>query len=196
VARKRTYAVIYDLEFTAWEGSMQSRWSRPREYPEIVQIGAVKVDAESLKSAGEFEILVRPRVNPVLSEYLIALTGITNEMLREKGVDFITAFRAFVDFVGGARTFAFGRDDLVLAENLKLYGFGALSVPPYTNANPWFKENGIDLTGRHACDTGELAGVPFEGRKHTALADAKSVAAGIAALIGRGAPNLYLMESS
>jgi inhibitor of KinA sporulation pathway (predicted exonuclease) len=194
VARKRTYAVVYDLEFTAWEGSMQSRWSRPREYPEVIQIGAVKVDAESPKIVDEFEILVRPRVNPELSEYLVALTGITNEALREKGVDFVTAFRAFVEFAGGARTFAFGRDDLVLRQNLKLYGFGEAEVPPYTNANPWFMENGIDLTGKHACDTGELAGVPFVGKKHTALADARSVAAGIAALIARGAPNLFLRQ--
>ncbi len=196
MARIRTYAVVYDLEFTAWEGSMQSRWSRPCEFTEVVQIGAVKVDAESLKTVDEFEILVRPRINPVLSDYLVALTGISNEMVREKGVDFITAFGAFAEFAGGARTFAFGRDDLVLADNLKRYGFGKLAVPAYTNANPWFQENGIDLMGKHACDTGELAGVPFEGRKHTALADAKSVAAGIAALIARGAPNLYLQENT
>jgi len=190
--RKRKYAVVFDLEFTAWEGSMESRWTRPQEYPEVVQIGAVKLDAESLKQAGEFEILVKPRVNPVLSDYLIALTGITNEALAASGVDFITAYRAFLDFVGDGKLFAFGRDDLVLADNLKLYAWSGFPVPPYANANPWFKDNGIDLKGKHACDTGELAGVPFVGRKHTALADARSVAAGIAALIAKGAPNLFL----
>jgi inhibitor of KinA sporulation pathway (predicted exonuclease) len=193
--KKRTYAVVFDLEFTAWEGSMESRWTRPQEYPEIVQIGAVKLDAESLKQVGEFEMLVKPRVNPVLSDYLIALTGITNEALAASGVDFITAYRAFLDFAGEARIYAFGRDDFIFANNLKLCAWAGLPIPPYVNVIPWFKENGIDLKGKHACDTGELAGVPFAGRKHTALADAKSVAAGIAALIGKGAANLFLAKA-
>jgi inhibitor of KinA sporulation pathway (predicted exonuclease) len=194
--RKRKYAVVFDLEFTAWEGSMESRWTRPQEYPEVVQIGGVKLDAESLAHIGDFEMLVKPRVNPVLSDYLIRLTGITNEMMASAGVDFIIAYRAFLDFVGDAKMFAFGRDDLIFANNLKLYAWEGLPIPSYANANPWFKENGIDLKGKHACDAGELAGVPFVGRKHTALADAKSVAAGIAALIKRGAPNLFLREDA
>jgi len=171
---------------------METRWTRPQEYTEVVQIGAVKLDVHSLKQVDEFEILVKPRVNPVLSDYLVALTSITNEMLAASSVDFIVAYRTFLDFTGDAKLFAFGRDDLVLAGNLKLYAWGGLPVPPYGDVIPWFKENGIDLKGKHACDTGELAGVPFIGRKHTALADARSVAAGIAALIGRGAPNLFL----
>ncbi len=192
--RKRKYAVIFDLEFTGWEGSLQSRWTRPQEYTEVVQIGAVKLAAESLKEVDEFEILVRPRVNPVLSDYLVQLTGITNEMVARSGVDFITAYRAFLDFVGDARIYAFGRDDLIFAENLKLFAWTTLPVPPYTNANPWFRENGIELKGKHACDVAELAGVAFEGHKHTALADARGVAAGFVALIKKGAPNLFLTD--
>ena len=41
-------AIVYDLEFTAWEGSMSHRWLLPGEFKEVVQIGAVKVDADSL----------------------------------------------------------------------------------------------------------------------------------------------------
>ncbi len=35
--------VVYDLEYTAWEGSLERNWSGPNEDPEIVQIGAVKI---------------------------------------------------------------------------------------------------------------------------------------------------------
>jgi inhibitor of KinA sporulation pathway (predicted exonuclease) len=192
--RKHRYAVIFDLEFTGWEGSMESRWTRPQEHPEVIQIGAVKLDASSLKEVDEFEILVKPRVNPVLSDYLVQLTSITNETMADNGVDFITAYRAFLDFVGDARIYAFGRDDLIFTQNLKLYGWTTLPVPPYANANPWFMTQGIDLKGKHACDVGELAGVPFEGHKHTALADARGVAAGFVALIKKGAPNPFLEE--
>ena len=193
---KRRYAVVFDLEFTAWPGSMVSRWSREGEHAEIVQIGAVKLDAESLKITDEFECLVRPRVNPVLSQYLIALTGITNEMLDAKAVDFITAYRAFLDFAGPSPIWAFGRDDLVFADNLKLYAWDGLPVPPYTNVIPWFAEHGIDLRGKHACDVAEASGAIFEGRKHDALADARGVAAGIQAVVGRGATNPFTPAAS
>ena len=192
---KRSRAVIFDLEFTAWEGSVQSRWTRPGEYTEVVQIGAVKLDAESLKEVDCFEMLVRPRINPVLSDYLVALTGITNEAVAARGVDFVTAYRAFLDFVGEAKTFAHGRDDLILAENLKLYGWEhALPPVDYSNAVPWFAAQGIDLQGKRACDVAEAAGAVFEGRKHDALSDARGVAAGFVTLIRKGAPNPFLGE--
>ena len=107
-------------------------------------------------------------------------------------VDFITAYGAFLDFVGGNRIWAFGRDDLILAGNLKLYAWSTLPLPPYSNALPWFAEQGVDLKGKHACDVAQAAGVAFIGHKHDALADAHGVAAGFKALIARGAPNPFL----
>src|ERR1700761_1208094 len=117
-----THATIFDLEFTAWPGTMQSRWLRPGEYRELVQIGAVKIDAESFAVLDELNVLSRPRINPVLSDYLTALTGITNEKLAAEGLDFGEAYQRFVDFAQGGVICAFGRDDLVFAENIRLYG--------------------------------------------------------------------------
>jgi inhibitor of KinA sporulation pathway (predicted exonuclease) len=184
---------VFDLEFTAWEGSQERRWSLPNERTEVVQIGAVKLDAESLRVLDEFEILVQPRLNPRLSDYLVTLTGIGNDAMAARGVDFVTGYRAFLDFTGRAHIWAFGRDDLILADNLKLYGWEkTLVVPPYQNVIPWFLENGIDLSGKHACDVAEAAGAAFTGRHHDALADAHGVALGIAAVVGHGASNPFL----
>lgn len=190
---KPAHVVIFDLEFTAWEGSMDSRWTRPGELTEIVQIGAVKLDAATLKEVGAFEMLVKPRVNPILSDYLVALTGIDNGRLAARGVDFITAYRTFLDFTAASHSWAHGRDDLILAGNLKLYGWDrVLALPSYSNAVPWFTAQGVDLKGKRACDVAEAAGAVFEGRKHDALADARGVAAGFTAMIGKGAPNPFL----
>jgi inhibitor of KinA sporulation pathway (predicted exonuclease) len=193
---KNIHAVIFDLEFTAWEGSMASRWTRRGEHTEVVQIGAVKLDGRTLKEVDTFEMLVRPRVNPVLSDYLVALTQITNEELAQRGVDFVVAYRAFLDFVGDAECFAHGRDDLILLDNLKLYGWEkSLPLPRYSNAVNWFAEQGIDLKGKRACDVAELCGAVFEGHKHNALADARGVAAGFRALIEKGSPNPFVSTS-
>jgi len=183
-------AVVFDLEFTAWEGSVAARWSRPGEFTELVQIGAVRLDAQSLAAEGEFEALVRPRLNPVLSDYFVALTGITNGELAARGIDFAQAYDAFLKFADHAPLFAFGRDDLIFEANLKLYGMrDAPTLPPYTNIVPWLIENGLDPRGRNACDVGPLAGVAFVGQRHNAMDDARSVASGIAALVARGAAN-------
>ncbi len=184
--------VIFDLEFTAWEGSLQSGWTRPGEFREVVQIGAVKLDPGSLKPLDEFEILILPRLNPVLSEFFTGLTGITNDEVARRGVDFITGYRAFLDFVADAPIWAHGRDDLVLAGNLRLYGWDRqFAVPNYTNAILWFLEQGVDTRGKHACEVAAAAGATFSGREHNALDDARSIVAGIRALVENGAPNPF-----
>lgn len=181
-------AVVYDLEFTAWDGSMARRWQAPGEYKEVIQIGAVKVTS-AFSPIVSFEIVVRPRLNPVLSDYLQALTGITNADVAARGVDFDEAYRAFVSFAGRLPIVAFGRDDLVLADNLRLYGLTTVPpLPAVVDIRRWLIDNGIDITGMHACDVGPAAGVAFDGHTHDGLADARSVAAGIAALMQRGAP--------
>jgi inhibitor of KinA sporulation pathway (predicted exonuclease) len=187
------HAIVFDLEFTAWDGSMAARWSRPGEFTEIVQIGAVKVDARSFAIVAEMDVLVRPRLNPVLSDYFVGLTGITNTELAARGVDFAPAYDAFLAFSAGTVATAFGTDDRVFAANARLYGVAPpRPFPRYVNLRPWFNDNGVATRTLHSCDVGPLLGTPFEGRQHNALADSHSLLAGIRTLVGRGAPNPFL----
>jgi DNA polymerase III epsilon subunit-like protein len=182
--------IVFDLEFTAWADSMAERWMTPGQFREIVQIGAVRLDSHTLREAAQFEVLVKPRLNPVLSTYFEMLTGITNTELAARAVDFAEAYVQFLDFAGGTVTFAFGRDDLIFAENLRLYGITGLAVPPYRNVVHWLRAHGLDP--RHAGDAAEAAGLVLAGRKHDALFDARAVAAGIRVLVARGASNPFL----
>ena len=184
-------AVVFDLEFTAWEGSMAHHWLRPGEFREVVQIGAVRLDAGSLEEVATFDAFIRPRINPVLSEYFERLTGITNADVKREGRDFAAAFAAFLAFSEGAAWFAFGRDDLVLRDNCRLYGLGSPPFPEFYDARPWFRANGVDTRGLHSCNIGPKLGVPLNGRKHNALTDARSVAAGMKVLVARGAKSLF-----
>jgi inhibitor of KinA sporulation pathway (predicted exonuclease) len=185
-------AIVFDLEFTAWEGSMAHRWLRPGEFKEIVQIGAVKVDAETLEVVDRFDALVRPRINSRLSPYLEQLTGISNADVKAQGRDFADAYGDFLCFADGAVASAFGRDELVFEENLRLYGIAQpANTPEFRDSRPWFRANGFDTRGLHSCDIGPKLGVPFDGRKHNALADSLSVTAGMKVLVERGAPSLF-----
>ena len=52
--------VVFDLEWTAWEGSIQRGWSEDWEHREIVQIGAVLVDAlAGFKSIDSFSFEIK-----------------------------------------------------------------------------------------------------------------------------------------
>jgi len=167
---------------------MARRWLAPGEFKEVIQIGAVRVTSD-FSLIETFECLVRPRVNPVLSRYIENLTGISNAAVAARGLDFAEAYERFVAFAGSLPLLAFGRDDLILRDNLRLYGLtSASAMPPVVDIRRWLIANGIDVKGMHACDVGPRAGVAFDGHTHDGLADALSVAAGIRALMTQGAP--------
>ena len=59
--------IVFDTEFTSWEGSMENNWSREGEHRELVQIGALKISDG--KIIDKLDILVKPQINPILSDY-------------------------------------------------------------------------------------------------------------------------------
>ncbi len=160
----------------------------PGEFKEVVQIGAVKLDAESFAPVAEFDLLVRPRINYPLSPYFEKLTGITSERVARLGEDFAAAFARFLDFADGGPVASFGRDDKVLEENIRLYGMtGARALPVFYDLRGWFAVQGVDPRGMHSCDIGPAVGVPFAGQTHNALDDARSIAGAMAKMAARGA---------
>jgi inhibitor of KinA sporulation pathway (predicted exonuclease) len=178
---------IFDLEYTAWECSTARHWLAPGEFREVVQIGAVKLDADSFAILDEFDALVCPRFNQVLSPYFEKLTGITNSQIARHGEDFATAYAAFLEFAGEGPIAAFGRDDRALQENIRLYGMTrARGLPVFYDLRGWFAVLGVDPRGMHSCDLAPALGMPFQGRAHNALDDARSVAKVMAALASRG----------
>jgi inhibitor of KinA sporulation pathway (predicted exonuclease) len=178
---------IFDLEYTAWECSMARHWLTPGEFKEVVQIGAVKLDADTFHVLDEFDCLVKPRINAVISPYLENLTGITNDAVARHGLDFADAYARFLAFADDGPIAAFGHDEYVLEENLRLYGIhGARALPLFYDLRGWFAVQGLDPRGMQSCEIGPKLGVPFQGHAHNALNDARSLAGGMEAIAARG----------
>lgn len=178
---------IFDLEFTAWECSMARHWLTPGEFKEVVQIGAVKLDADTFHVLDEFDCLVKPRINSVISPYLENLTGITNDAVTRHGLDFADAYARFLAFADDGPIAAFGHDEYVLEENLRLYGIsGARALPLFYDLRGWFAVQGLDPRGMQSWEIGPKLGVPFQGHTHNALNDARSLAGGMEAIATRG----------
>ena len=74
--------VIYDSEWTSWDRACARAWLGPGEEKELVQIGMVKLaDTPNLEEIEQFEVLIQPQINPVLSDYFINLTGTIEDIL-------------------------------------------------------------------------------------------------------------------
>jgi inhibitor of KinA sporulation pathway (predicted exonuclease) len=170
--------VIYDLEYTSWEGAEARGWSGPGEFREIVQIGAVKLAGLSEQLELEsLDILVKPRLSPTLSEYFIELTGITQADVETKGLPFEEALRCFAGFAAGCKALSNGGDDEVLATNCSLHGLEFPFQPgALVNIAQTLRETlSHDVTVR-SCDLPAWLGLASPGHAHQALSDARAIA--------------------
>jgi inhibitor of KinA sporulation pathway (predicted exonuclease) len=185
-------SVLFDLEFTAWEGSVASDWSRPGEWREVIQIGAVRLGpGPELAEEASFSCLVRPLRNPVLSDYIIALTGISQNAVDAHGLAFPDALARFDAFIGDgdAPVCCNGGDSEVLGDNAGWHG-----IPTSRHAARMIDIRrhlarllGVGDRLFYSTDVAELAGGTAEaGQRHDALADARAIAAGLRLLIADG----------
>jgi DNA polymerase III epsilon subunit-like protein len=121
-----TTIVVYDLEFTSWPDSLTYWWDAPGQYREVTQIGAVRYDTDQKKVIDRFNCLVRPVVNPQISDYNLNLIG-HRQLDIDRADDLATVYPKFVDWAGDDMALAYGWDVLVLMEtallqNLKCSG--------------------------------------------------------------------------
>ena len=138
--------IIFDTEYTSWQGCQQNGW-RGNQKKEIVQIAALKI-SDTLDVLEQFNVLCKPTINPVLSDYFTNLTHITNEMINKNGKSFSQAYKEFEDFVGTniCYSHAWGADFLnesdgaVIKENLHLYGLQPNKNITYRNIAPVFAQ--------------------------------------------------------
>ena len=77
----------------------------PEEH-EIIELGAILVEAHKIKE--RFSVLVQPQKD--IAEQIENITGITNAMLREEGVDISIAMQRFIAFMDGLPVVAHNAD--------------------------------------------------------------------------------------
>jgi len=181
--------VIFDMEWTAWEGSRERNWSGTNEEREIIEIGAVKLDGTNgLNEILSCEYLVRPMRNPIVSNYFTELTGITQTLIDNEAMPFRDAITLFEGFVGydGTQLLSFSQDADVLRHNCDLNNL------PCPFANSQFHNIApaiANAAGRApgGFSTSELPAIfsfsPPENA-HRALSDARCIAETLRVLCG------------
>ncbi len=181
--------IIYDTEFTTWEGAMQSNWGEDWQHREIVQIGAVRFDTEKMLELEAFDILIKPSINNELSDYFSKLTAITQEQVDNLGLSFADGYQEFKNFIGDAKIFSYGRDHTVIEENLKINNIGEAFTG--NDISIWFGNNGIDVSKTNSGAIAKSLGIELEMHEHNAIDDARSIVAGLTELISKGAKSPF-----
>lgn len=168
--------ILLDTEFTSWEGSLERKWSGEGEHREFLEIGAIKVIAETLTETDSYHTYVKPVINPVLSAYVSDLTGITEDIIRMKGRDFIEVLHEFHAWCGDQNIYSFGRDGEVMKENCDLNNVECpFRDGQFVNLKPLLKERGIPVEQYHSGILTRAFGVEPTRRDHGAIEDARTV---------------------
>lgn len=182
--------VVFDLEITAWEGSLARSWSGPDEFMEVVQIGAVKIDAAMpMVELASFEVLVKPRKNPVLSDYFTKLTGISNADLMSDGIPFGEALNRFAEFIGDAGlVVSNGSDWCDLVQNADWAGMAwPFKDDLFANIRPRLAEVlGLPETLTVSSTLPQQLGHMAMPGAHTGLGDSRAIALAVRDLRAQG----------
>ena len=167
--------IIYDTEFTCWEGSLERNWSDENEYKEIIQVSAIKVN-EKLEIIDKINILVKPILNPIISEYCIKLTGLSVKEIIEADT-YASMLKQYEEFNynGSIKSWSWGNDINVMIENNNINKVKIGNISSFNNLQLVFKNENIDYGT--AC-SGELAahfGIKLDGHVHNAEFDTFSL---------------------
>ena len=107
--------VILDLEFNAAYSKAHHRFVN-----EIIEIGAVKCD-EKFNIIDTFSELIKPSISKKLNPHVSKLTNISVEELNRSHINFRSAIKGFIEFMGDSILMTWGTTDiLVLRENCTL----------------------------------------------------------------------------
>jgi DNA polymerase III epsilon subunit-like protein len=176
--------VVFDLEWTAWEGSAERNWSGPGEEREIVEIGAVRLDGRNgLAETAMFNVLVRPTRNPIVSAYFTRLTGISQTLIDNDAISFDEALMLFEAFVGDTTTpiLSFSQDPGVLRHNCALNNRACpFDERRFYNAVPAIAAAAQRPPGSfRTSDLPDMFGFPPTDVAHSAIGDARCIAAAL-----------------
>jgi inhibitor of KinA sporulation pathway (predicted exonuclease) len=182
--------ILFDFEYTAWEGSHARKWSEPWEHREIIQIAAIRVTLDAaVEEIACFDCFVKPTHNPILSSYIIGLTGIDQPAIDTRGVCFAQAWAAFNKFCEAGRIplFCYGDDPAVLAENFALNDMRLSPFPAGVyDIRVVFEAVGIDTSQYTSGTVHQAVSAQFNHAAHNALNDVRSLAATIRQLVSTG----------
>lgn len=182
MVREPEYYLVVDLEATC-----DDTGKVPRDESEIIEIGAVLVDARSLATVDELATFVRPIVHPVLTAFCTELTTITQDMVASAPL-FPEAAARLAEIGRGTLFCSWGNYDRnQLARDAERHGIAPPLGPDHWNlkqafADRYTRRRGV---GMHAAL--KRLGLELLGTHHRGIDDAHNIARILPYLLDRPA---------
>lgn len=172
--------IVFDLEWTAWEGSRERGWSGPDEHREVFDIGAVRVKFPAFDAQDTFRQLVTLEIVPRLPKYSEQLTGIVQADIDRDGIPFAEALEKFNAFSQGLSLYNWGTGDpAAIAESCKLKNLPNPFVGRIYDIREVFLERGIPVGSYMSSTIVEAFGKKNERTIHQGLDDALNIVDGL-----------------
>lgn len=182
--------IICDTEYYSDEGwNKRHNEDLPRE---IIQIGALKIDARTLAIIDSFDILVKPTVHKRLCPYIRDLTGINQQQMDAEGVALPVAFQRFHAFMDGGLFASYGDDWQMFMQTMRLNEMSVIELPDRLNLRGWFNQHAPETKDVNSGRLAEVMGVRPTCNEHSALADCYSIIDAMRHLVQQGKPNPFL----
>ena len=181
--------IIRDTEYTTWEWAQKRNRSWKNEFREIVQIWAIRVNTKTREEIDSFNVFIKPTKNPILSDFFINITKITQEKIDKKGKEFTIALQQFVTWTGNwdnRDLYSYGRDEIVLAENCWLHH---LTMPfrrgRCKNIVDVFLANDVPANKYNSSSINQFFNISNNDIEHNALADVRNILHSLKALFNK-----------
>lgn len=177
------YFLVLDLEATCCDKA-----SIKRHEMEIIEIGAVMVEAETLKIIDEFQTFVKPVRNPVLTPFCKTLTSITQTQVEQAPgyADAIVLLQKWLSNYPNAVFGSWGDYDYnQFKQDSKFHKVPFPISYPHINLKKLFSnaQGFSELYGM--AEALKLAGIKLEGTHHRGIDDAKNIAKLLPFILGK-----------
>lgn len=169
--------VVFDLEATCWE---QQQFTE-KKGNEIIEIGAIRIDKDSGEIINEFNIFVKPVVNPKLTQYCTNLTSIEQKDV-DTAIEFAPAMEAFNDWLNlsdDEYIMSWGyydRNQIQRESSLKNYNGNILSKLERKHLN--MKNQFAHIRKMKGCGMAKalkMVNLKLEGTHHRGIDDARNM---------------------
>ncbi len=178
-----SYYLIIDLEATCCD-----RKSVPRQEMEIIEIGAVMIEAQSLTCVSEYQTFIKPVRHPILTPFCTRLTSITQGQV-DQAPGFVEAIATFQAWLQSYTNFIFGSwGDYDRKQILQDCEYHQIPYPI----------NSLHINLKHEFTTVqnlrqrygmaqalELAKIPLTGTHHRGIDDARNIAKLLPFILGQ-----------
>ena len=173
--QRYNYYLVVDLEATCCDKQATIKQTEM----EIIEIGAVMVEAENLNIIDEFQSFIKPIRHPILTEFCKSLTSISQTQV-DLAPTYPEAIALLKKWLSGYSNGVFGSwGDFDRKQFQQDSNFHRVPFPiayPHVNLKQLFSEK-QGLRKRYGMAKAlQMVGLPLEGTHHRGIDDARNIA--------------------